>query len=472
MLRCPHAVGLDLTEDRSKRRAITPVEEFVRKRGRDWEDEFVATLDGYLEPEFERGAYEAGAAQTEAFMRDGVLGVTQGVLREERGEEPLFLGIPDLLRREPGKSDFGDHHYVVGDIKSSGRPRSDQLLQVAFYSRMLHRLQGREPEYGYLILKDGREERFVLREFAAAIEDVEARVLRVAAEPSSTEPFFNPSCHKCHWSELCVPGMEAVSDLSLVQGMTRGLRTTLRRIEVSTVTDLAGLAVEPAARQTHLEPALLRRLKRAADARLQQRPMRQKRNRTAAEGAALVHWLYDAFTERMLYFGVYIPGPEGGEFHGVCPVTKEAERDAFIELLRKVPRQMKLQHYGESLLRWFTDTRPPEESVGIESRFVDIARRLRGAAIYPGPVFGLADHVSFALQRDPHRRGDADGAALYGTGEAGRDWLMAKGESDLRDLADLVAFLAAPADLDDADEQPEGLAGAGMSEDVNGSEVD
>lgn len=441
MLRCPHAVALDLHEDRSKRRPITEIEEFVRKRGRDWEDEFVAELDGYVEPEYERGEWGVAAAQTEAFLREGVAGVSQGVLVGENR-----LGIPDLLRREPGECEFGDFHYVVGDIKSSGRPRSDQLLQVAFYSGMLGTLQGRVPEYGYLILKDGREERFALRDYQAAFEEVEERVLALAADSSGSEAFFGPSCRKCHWSELCVPQMEAASDVSLVPGMTRGLRTTLKRIGVEDVDALRSLAVESAARRTHLEPALLRRLKMSAEARKSGQPIRQQPGSQAEFGeVAVLHHLYDAYSERMLFFGVQFPATEDGEFFGVCPSDRDAERDDFVRVVEHVPENMRLLHYGEALPRWFADCRVAEDRVGlekrIESRFVDLARRLRGAAIYPGPVFGMAQHVEYALGLDPHREGEADAAAMWGQGDEGEGWLMNKGRSDLADLCALAAFV-------------------------------
>jgi len=443
LLRCPHAVALDMHEDRDERRALTEIEEFVRQRGRDWEAEFVADLD-YSEPVFARGDFADGAAQTREFLRDGVTGVTQGVLLEEGR-----LGIPDLLRREPGTSELGAYHYVVGDIKSSGRPRSDQLLQVLFYSRMLARLQGRDPEYGYLILKDGREERFVLADYAAAIEEVEQRTEALLADPTASRPFLCSGCSKCHWSEMCRPKLEAVNDLSLVQGMTRGLRTTLERVDCPDAAALRKLSVEPTARKSHLEPTLLRRLKKAAEARAVGRPLRQRRRRADTAGpTAVIHHLYDGFTERVLFFGVMSPATTDGEFFGLCPASREEELPGFLELVDRLPKKVKLLHYGSGLRRWFVEASLANGSrAAVEGRFVDLARRLRGAAIYQGPVFGMADHVRHALGTDPDREGEADAAALWAGRPEGSDWLQNKGRSDLLDLCGLVATLR-----DDAEE--------------------
>ncbi len=465
LLHCAHAVALDLHEDRSKRREITELEEFVRRRGRDWEAEFVADLD-YQEPSFERGDFAGGAAQTLAFLREGVSGVTQAVLLEEPR-----LGIPDLLRREDGESELGSFHYVVGDIKSSGRPRSDQLLQVAFYSRMLARLQGRDPDYGYLILKTGVEERFCLADYDAAIEEVEERVLQLAADPAVSQPFFNRGCHKCHWSQRCVPGLREADDLSLLQGMTRGVRTTLQQRGFTTCASLQSMLVDSESQATHLEPALLRRIKQSALARAAGRPIRQ----VAAPleelaDAAVIHHLYDAFSERLLWVGVLHPAGSTGQVFDQCPTGAVDELACFEQVIARLPRRALILHYGEALPRWYANAvvvegdRPPgidrvvgSDSAGIavatEARFVDLARRARGVAIYQGPVFGSAQHIEYLLGLDPHREGEADAAALWADRPEGEAWLRNKGRSDLADLSALVQALL--------ETGPSGFAAAG-----------
>lgn len=437
LLHCSHAVALDLHEERSKRRSITEHEEFVRKRGRDWEDQFVSGLEGYQEPEFARGDFEDGANQTVNFLRDGVVGVTQGVLLA--GDR---LGIPDLLRRESGSSDFGDFHYVVGDIKSSGRPRSDQVLQVAFYSRMLGVLQGRSPDYGYLILKDGQEERFVLSDYAAAIEEVEERVFELAADPSESRPFFDRGCHKCHWSERCIPQMEEADDLSLVQGMTRGVRSTLQSRNFDTCGSLHSMLVDDESKATHLEPALLRRIKQGALARSSGKPIYQVRcQQEDLEDAAVIHHLYDAFAERLLFIGAQYPANSGGEVFGECPETKEDELAAFEKVVSQLPRAVPILHYSDALPRWYSDKF--DGSVDLEARFVDLARRVRGVAVYQGPVFGVAQHAEYLLGVDPHREGHAEAAAIWASQEGGVDRLLSKGRADLSDLCGLVEAVLA-----------------------------
>lgn len=171
-------------------------------------------------------------------------------------------------------------------------------------------------------------------------------------------------------------------------------------------------------------------------------------------GAAVLHHLFDPFHERMLWLGLRCPAVDpttsgagsgaGGALSSWMPEEPGEELAAFRALIAQVPTGVPLLHYGETLPRWFAAVaRHWAGHLSIDRRFVDLARRLRGAAVYQGPVFGLGDHVRFALDRDPYRSGEADAAALWAgrpEGE-GRAWLEAKGRSDLDDLCALVDFV-------------------------------
>ncbi len=427
-IKCPRAVALDLHRPRGDRRDLREEEQFLLQRGRDHEADFVAALD-WPEPKFERGDFGAGAAETESWLRAGVEGVLQGVLLGSGR-----LGIPDLLRREPGDSDLGGHHYVVGDIKSSQRPRSDQVLQVAFYSALLAELQGRVPEYGYLVLGDGREQRFELRDFRPALREVVECIEQLRAAPTAARPFLSRACVSCHWSDLCRDELVERDDLSLLTGMTRGVRTTLEQAEIHSCRAVETLAVETVARATRLEPALLRRLQCAATARAAGAPVPERSRRAALGKGALVHLLFDSFDDRVLFMGALCDG----QLQVELPASGPDEWLAFQRILTALPNRVPLLHYGATLPRWYEDRAFRRRSgIDVERRFVDVARQLRGAAVYPGPVFGLDDYIRHGLDRDPHRAGRASGAAWHARQPAGTEWLAAKGRSDLADLADL-----------------------------------
>mgnify|MGYP001795803534 CR=1 FL=1 len=76
---------------------------------------------------------------------------------------------------------------------------------------------------------------------------------------------------------------------------------------------------------------------------------------------------------------------------------------------------------------------------------VDLARRLRGSVLFPGPVFGLEDQVRLGLGQDPDRAGASAAAAWWMASdpEQAGDRLRAKLTADLEDLAALHGMLVA-----------------------------
>lgn len=430
MFKCPRMVALDLHADRSLRREVRAEEEFLLQRGRDHESRIVAEL-GWPEPEYPTAQFEQGAELSLQMMQSGMEGISQAVLIDAD-----YLGIPDLLRRQEGSSVFGDYQYEVGDIKSSSRPRSDQVLQVAFYSRLLGKLQAKVPEYGYLVLKDGSEERFALGELDPVLDELIEDLCALRENPDEVEPFFSRACDSCLWSDLCLQEMRAAGDLSFVHGVTRGIRRSLRVAGIDSVTDLSKAKVEPAARASGLEATLLRRLKKAAQARMSGEPVLEKRGKGESLGsAAVLHFLTDPYAERVLFMGLLRPRENEAEFLAHCPQSVEEELPAFEDLLAQLPSRLRILHYGSGIPRWHENrAHGSVASVGFERRLIDMARQLRGAAVFPAPIFGLDEHVSAGLSRDPHRKGRASAAAYAVTDAQDGDWLMSKGRSDLEDL--------------------------------------
>jgi predicted RecB family nuclease len=432
-VKCPRLAALDLTVDRALRRPPTEWEEFAARRGREFEARYVAGL-GAVAPVYAEADFAAGAASTMALLRAGAPWIHQAVLRTDDR-----LGLPDLLRRRDGESALGAHHYEVLDVKTSGRPRADQILQVVFYSRLLGEVQGRRPETGALVLKDGREERFAIAEFDATAAEVEDELLRLRCEPDRARPFLRAACDGCHWNRRCLPELAAAQDLSLVQGMTLGARAILERLGCRTVADLATFAFEGGRARGQLDPTLLRRLRKAAQAALLGQPVLEPRPRTAALGeAALVHALTDPYGERVLCLGRLWPATAAGRFDCALPKDRGAEWPSLLGLLDGLPAGAPLLHFGEALPRWYEEQAFAREAdVGLAARFVDLLPRLRGAALYPGPVFALADFVRHGLGRDPLRAGHPGAAALWATGADAAQKLVAKMRADLDDLVAL-----------------------------------
>jgi len=432
-VKCRHLAALDLHLPRSERRESTPWEEFAAKRGRDFEDVYVAEL-GVVAPEYPERDFDAGAEATRALLRSGAELVHQAVLQ---GEDRL--GLPDLLRKLPGESALGDHHYEVLDVKTSGRTRGDQILQVVFYTRLLAELQGRMPEHGALILKDGREERFAIADYLAAHDEVLDELRALRDDLDGSRPFLQLGCDSCYHSHRCLPELEARDDLSLVQGMSHGARAILEESGCRTAQELATFHPDGARQRGNLDATLVRRLRRAAQARQLGAPIVEVRPRAEKlNPSAIVHMLADPFADRVLAFGMLHPANDDGAFTCVLPRSVDEEWQAFRELTASLPPRMVLLHFGTALHRWHEEhafTREPDPAM--EARFVDLQKRLKAAAIYPSPVVLLPDFVRHGLGRDPLRKGHAGAAAMWTTMPDGDERLRAKLRADLDDLVAL-----------------------------------
>ncbi len=441
-VKCPHLAALDLHLSRAERRPPTEWEEFSAQRGRDFETRYVAGLP-VVAPVYPERDFDAGAAATRALLRAGSPWIHQAVLLHEDR-----LGLPDLLRALPGASALGEHHYEVLDVKTSGRSRGEQILQVVFYAQLLAAVQDRLPEHGALILKDGREERFCIADYAAAHDEVLGELRALRADLASSRPFLQAGCSGCYHDQRCLPQLQAAQDLSLVHGMSHGARAILEAAGCRTVPDLATFHPDGARARGNLDATLVRRLRRAAQATLLGKPLIEERPRAERlANVAIVHALTDAFAERVLAFGVLHPAAADGAFACELPASAAAEWDALARLLAPLPRGTALLHFGEMLPRWHdahAAVHAPESTLG--SRFVDLQRRLRGAAVYPRAVFGLADLVRFGLGRDPLRAGHPGAAALWAAQPDGEQRLRTKLRADLDDLAALRAQIldAAP----------------------------
>ena len=375
-LKCEHSVWLDFHGDRARKLAPSAALERLLARGRDFEDEIVAPL-GYVEPEYGRAEFAEGAEATRELMASGVAGISQGVLFDSP-----YLGIPDLLRREPGESEWGDWHYVVGDVKSSWRSRSDQALQVVFYSAMLAELQGRLPEYGYLILRDGREERFAIAELLAVLDEVLEETEELLAAES--KPHRSLACRDCAWREVC----GEAPDAHWLPGLTR---STHRLLEQAGYRDLEALRLaEPRrlARAGALPESTWQRARWGAEAALSgcARRVRRPRLSEIKEPATRVVWLRDPLDRRLPVLAY--EGKQGASLHVARNEREEVE--ALRHLIDDVARGGSLLHGGglRPLLYTFV-ARQPElaaEVTELEARCVDLMSIARGAYVAPGPL--------------------------------------------------------------------------------------
>lgn len=231
-------------------------------------DEFEAQLTEELaltlsERDFARPQVDGDLNQTHELMRSRVPVIYQGGLMH-RGESSVFRGKPDFLVLEGWQLFFGPEglrakktsertgeKYTVWDAKYSSHPKPEYALQVAIYIEALEQL-GMLAECGAHGLILGNRTIFQL----SASEIVPAtRLARVALEQSISNVESqdraellasmtyhcagNKQCEICQYPELCKDDRVATSDLLLVAGLGKAMRSKLILAGINTMDELA-----------------------------------------------------------------------------------------------------------------------------------------------------------------------------------------------------------------------------------------
>ena len=247
---CPHWIWYDLYEDKQKMGKTPALMEMIHQDGLQHERSVVEKR--HVEKKFEEIKPELFKDLDEAFlatlelMKQGK-NIYHGVLMTEH-----WVGIPDLLEARPVergmKSAFGDHYYVVYDIKSTQEIKDEHKFQLAFYSLILERIQGILPREAYIINTAGAEQGFIVDDFLDYFHLTRERIERVL-EGEKPPPFLKSSCKQSPWYSLCLEDTKNCDDVSLVHRLSQNDQRRLYELGIHTVKDLATAKLDDLAAQ-------------------------------------------------------------------------------------------------------------------------------------------------------------------------------------------------------------------------------
>jgi len=243
-LACRHLTVLDLEVARGTKAApgfSSPDLRVIQELGLRHEAAYLASLTerGFSVADL-RGFRndETAAAETRTRMEAGVDVIAQGTLAVGR-----WFGRPDLLRKVPKPSVFGDWSYEVYDCKLSRETKATTILQLALYSDLLAAVQGLAPEFMYVVppATHFAEEAHRIADYAAYFRHVKARLEkscdRGEAGPTYPEPCAH--CDVCRWYKECDSTRRADDHLSLVAGISRLQRNQFVAWDAASVASLA-----------------------------------------------------------------------------------------------------------------------------------------------------------------------------------------------------------------------------------------
>ncbi len=230
--KCPNWAYWDLFGDPAKKGSVPPMLQRLREDGVLHEKEVIARL-GAFEEAPSRMAVSDAATETLELMRRGSALIYQGTLAD--GD---WAGRPDLLRRVPGSSKFGDWMYEAVDIKSSRQVSDVHKLQLVFYALLLKKVQGVKPDEGRIINIDGDELSFPIDEAEPDFFEALDRILAIRAG-EKPQALFTSSCKDSPWYEECKREAEEADDIGLLYKIYKSEYRRLREAGYRTLAQLA-----------------------------------------------------------------------------------------------------------------------------------------------------------------------------------------------------------------------------------------
>jgi uncharacterized protein len=109
----------------------------------------------------------------------------------------LFLpenlqGRIDVLEKCPGRESlFGGYHYVVKEIKLAAHIEEYHILQAAFYTYLLSRIQGCLPDCLYVINRDLEEREYCYRDYEERLQEAISGTRHILEGTEQPTPTYN-----------------------------------------------------------------------------------------------------------------------------------------------------------------------------------------------------------------------------------------------------------------------------------------
>ena len=375
-LACPHTATLDRAE--SKDEIVKPffknaAVDLLRKLGLEHEQRYLCELGekgGLAVAQIDvNGGWDDAVAQTVRALHEGVDAIYQATFLDAP-----WGGRADFLVRANKPSALGSWSYEVVETKLARSTKATALVQLCFYSDLLARIQGVEPQWMHVVLGgSATPERFQVQRYIAYFRKVRREFETAWKLETDTYPEPTEHCEVCSWFSLCDTRRREDDHTSLVAGISRNQRKALVGRGVDTVADLAKLALPPKPKIERIGDAALLRIREQARLQVQGREegsLIYELIEDAEEGKGLGilplpspadlfldleanPYVFDDGLEYLIGMAT-LPAKSGGEpiYESLWALTRSEEKKAFEAFTAKVMEQwrknpeMHIYHYA------------------------------------------------------------------------------------------------------------------------------
>ncbi|MEK6795931.1 MAG: TM0106 family RecB-like putative nuclease [Spirochaetota bacterium] len=262
-IECTHISTLD-RQDLDTPLPRTPVDdavELIQRKGIEHEAAYLARVKKekktVIDVQAMGGDNAARAAATLKAMQNGADVIYQATLMN--GD---LLGFADLLIRVDGPSSFGAWRYEAADTKLAHSTKAKFIVQLAFYSSLLDKLQGAAPAEMHVVLGSNETVRYRCADYSHYCTSLMDRFFAHMKISEPTYPLPCEHCGMCRWRGICEKKWADDDHLSLTANITR-LQTS--RLEAAGIRTMKQLADIPADRKVDkMAPETLEKLRSQA----------------------------------------------------------------------------------------------------------------------------------------------------------------------------------------------------------------
>jgi predicted RecB family nuclease len=252
-LDCPHCTALDLIDfiDPLPKSEDSDEAKLIQAKGFEHEKRYLEKLrargEGIVDLSGTSLDLDGKVQATLSAMQSGAAVIYQAALRDGQ-----FFGYADFLRKVPRASALGDFSYEVVDTKLARNAKASFVVQLAFYSGLLAKLQGVAPRMMHVMLGEQSEKSYACAQFSRYVNNISQRFL---SHIQAMQPHIQPGmgmaglgtypdpcdrCSLCKWSGRCEQRRLDDDHLSQVAGITRIQIKKLHAAGITTLAQLGG----------------------------------------------------------------------------------------------------------------------------------------------------------------------------------------------------------------------------------------
>lgn len=226
-LNCKYLTQMDIDVAKGiieKPKMWDPLLEILRERGLRHEQAYLdhLTSEGMSSREIEGvDITQNSFQQTLQAMKDGVDVIIQAALKSGN-----WAGRADVLLKVDKPSHLGDWSYEIIDTKLARETKGSTVLQLCLYADLLSQMQGRQPEYVYVVTpwSDFKKQTYRVDDFGAFFRKAKLETEQAVTMPCDQKLYPDPRthCDICRWLDHCNTKRRYDDHLSLVANISKG----------------------------------------------------------------------------------------------------------------------------------------------------------------------------------------------------------------------------------------------------------